>query len=192
MSNGRYRHKYQVLLALVLLELPATAAGRIDPGTGTMLWQLAAGAVIGGLFFVNEILASVRNRFGSSSPVAAGFLFATAYAMVAIPVVLIIFAGHALPRFNDVFLIGIVLTAYLFRWEPSAYLLGIALLVSAWILPPYGTFRVVGFAEWYRMFSFTVVAIFLMHLVTRSKNRKMGGESAQPAYAIRRAAAGAD
>ena len=157
-----------------------------------MLWQLAAGTVIGGLFFVNEILAFLRVRLGSSSRLAAGFLFATAYAMLAIPVLLIVFAGHALPRFNDVFLIGIVLTGYLFRWEPAAYLLGISLLVSAWILPPYGSFRIVGFAEWYRMVSFTVVAVFLMHLVNRSKNRKPAAEESQPVYAMSRAAVGAD
>ena len=149
MVRGKRKSRFSswLLLGLILLAMPQIAAANVDPGTGTMLWQLAAGLVIGCFFFVNQIVDFVKKRFGARSPLAAGFLFATAYSMIAIPVVLIVFQGHALPRFNDVFLIGIVLTAYLYRWEPAAYLLVIALLVSAWILPPYGTFRVEGFAE---------------------------------------------
>ena len=49
-----------------------------------------------------------------------------------------------MPRFNDIFLVGIVLTCYLFTWQPAAYLLGISVLVSAWVLPPNGSLLVVG------------------------------------------------
>ncbi len=104
---------------------------------------------------------------------------------------MILFGGHALPRFNDIFLIGIVLTAYRFRWEPAIYLLGISLLVSAWVLPPYGTFRVTGFAEWYRMLSFAAVSVILVYLVSRGKARKRVDERAG-AFSLRGATVGAD
>ena len=177
-------------LGALLLATPQALNAAVDPGLTTMLWQLAAASVIGGFFFARQILEYLRNRFGPNSHLAAGFLFATAYSLISIPVILIVFGGQALPRFNDVFLVGIVLTAYLFRWEPSAYLLGIALLVSAWILPPQGSFRVAGAEEWYRMLSFAVVAVFLVHLVNRSKSRRLNDETSPASFAVRSAAVG--
>jgi K+-sensing histidine kinase KdpD len=162
----------------------------VDPGTGSMLWQMAAAAVIGSLFYVKRILIWSKNHFGANSPLSAGFLFATAFAAVATPVVIYVFRGQPPPRFNDLFLIGIVLTAYLFRWEPAVYLLGISLAVSVWVLPPAGSFHVASSAEWYRIVSFTIVSVFLVYLVTRIQNRNNSSES-EPSYAMR-AAAGAD
>ena len=156
-----------------------------------MLWQMAAAAVIGSLFYVKRLWIWLRSHLGLESPVAAGFAFATLFALVASPITVILFQGHALPRFNDIFLIGIVLTAYRFRWEPAIYLLGISLLVSAWVLPPYGTFRVTGFAEWYRMLSFAAVSVILVYLVSRGKARKLVDERAG-AFSLRGATVGAD
>jgi K+-sensing histidine kinase KdpD len=157
-----------------------------------MLWQMAAAAAIGSLFYVKKILLWTKNLLSTNSPMQAGFLFATLFAFLATALTVVVFHNHALPRFTDVFLIGIVLTAYLFRWEPSVYLLGISLLVSAWVLPPYGSFRVAGFVEWYRMGSFTLVSVLLVYLLSRGKARK-AAEQSQPSYPMHhRAIAGAD
>jgi K+-sensing histidine kinase KdpD len=125
------------------------------------------------------------------SPLASGFAFATVFALVATPLTIFVFANNSMPRFNDLFLIGIVLTAYLFRWEPSIYLLVVSLLVSAWVLPPYGSFKVVGFTEWYRLISFALVSLFLIFVVSRSKTRKQAEES-EYSYPMHGAASGAD
>ncbi len=178
------------LLAL-LLAVPQVASAYVDPGSGAMLWQMAAAAVIGSLFYVKRVWNWLRSHLGLKSPLAAGFAFATLFALVASPIAAILFEGYALPRFNDIFLIGIVVTAYRFRWEPSIYLLAISLLVSAWVLPPYGSFRVAGFAEWYRMLSFAAVSVVLVYLVSRGKARKQVDERAR-AFPLRGAAAGAD
>jgi K+-sensing histidine kinase KdpD len=156
-----------------------------------MLWQLAAATAIGSLFYVKRAWSWIRSHIGSSSPLAGGFLFATAFALVATPVTLILCENHPLPRFNDFFLIGIVLTAYLFRWEPSVYLLAISLMVSAWVLPPAGSFQVAGFSDWYRILSFAAVSIILIGLVSRSKARKTTEERAI-GYTMQGAANGAD
>ena len=191
-KNSRLQFNSFLSLILILLAIPKMAHAYVDPGTGSMIWQMAAAAAIGSLFYVKRVAIWVKTHLGEYSPMAGGFLFATAFAVVATPLTLIAFEGHALPRFNDLFLIGIVLTAYLFRWEPSIYLLGISLLVSAWVLPPYGSFRVEGFTEWYRMLSFAVVAIFLVSLVSRGKKRKEIEESRSASYRMHGAAAGAD
>ena len=190
---GRLRVRIVSLFSLLflLMAAPRTASAYVDPGTGSMLWQMSAAAVLGSLFYVKRIVVWVKDHLGAKSPMVVGFLFATVFALISTPLTLIVFQGHALPRFNDVFLIGIVLTAYLFRWEPSIYLLGISLLVSAWVLPPYGSFRVAGFVEWYRIFSFAVVSVFLVYVVSRGKARKRTEES-EAVYPMRRAAVGAE
>jgi hypothetical protein len=178
-------------LLAVLLATPKVASAYVDPGSGAMLWQMAAAAVIGSLFYVKRVWIWLRGRLAVESPMAAGFAFATLFALVVTPVTVIVFEGHALPRFNDIFLIGIVVTVYRFRWEPSIYLLGISLLVSAWILPPQRSFRVSGFADWYRILSFAVVSVILVCLVSRGKARKQLDERAR-AFPLRGAAVGAD
>ena len=136
-----------------------------------MLWQLAAAAVIGSLFYVRRIFAWVREHLGFHSTRITGFLFATLFGLISSPLTVALFNGHPLPRFNDLFLIGIVLTAYLFTWDAAAYLLVISLAVSAWVLPPTGSFLVHGFSEWYRLFSFAVVSVVTICLITRLKTR---------------------
>lgn len=190
-DNIRDRFLSLFSLFLALMAVPQVASASVDPGTGSMLWQMAAAAVIGSLFYVKRMLPWVGNHLGASSPRRAGFLFATAFALVAAPVIVYVFRDHAVPRFNDVFLIGIVLTAYLFRWEASLYLLGISLLVSAWVLPPSGSFKVSGLNEWYRMISFAVVSVFLVYLVSRGKTQKRSQES-QPPYQMHEAAVSGD
>jgi len=160
------------VLALLTMAVPQRASAYVDPGTGSMMWQMAAAALIGSLFYLRRVAGWFRIVLGLRSSKPMGFLFATILGVAISAVTMQLFGGHPLPRFNDVFLVGIVLTAYLFTWESAAYLMVISILVSAWILPPNGTLRVDGFAEWYRLASFTVVSILLISLITRMKTRR--------------------
>ena len=154
----------------------------MDPGSGAMIWQVAAAAVIGSLFYVRKALTLARKTLELKSHRPYGYLFATLYATVASAFVCGLFRD-SLPRFNDIFLIGIALTAYLFTWDAAAFLLALSLLVSAWVLPPYGTLAIAHAEDWYRMFSFAAVSLFLVVLVQRMKLRASGplaGSSAPP------------
>jgi hypothetical protein len=137
-----------------------------------MLWQVAAAAVIGSLFYVGRVFRWIRDHLGFCSARATGFLFASLFALIASPVTVTLFGGHPIPRFTDLFLIGIVLTAFMFTWDASVYLLAVSLAVSAWILPPYGSFTIVGFSEWYRLISFASVSLLLICMITRLKRRQ--------------------
>jgi len=144
----------------------------LDPGTGTTIWQSAAVVLIGILFYVRRIADWLRTNLAFRSAQTTGFLFASVFGAAISPLAIRMFGGHPLPRFNDIFLVGIVLAAYLFTWESAAYLLTISIAVSAWLLPPSGTFRVEGVAEWYRLISFALISIFLIMLITRIKVRR--------------------
>jgi hypothetical protein len=54
-------------LALITMAVPQKASAYVDPGTGAMLWQMAAAAVIGSLFYVRKIVGWVRDRLGMRS-----------------------------------------------------------------------------------------------------------------------------
>ena len=49
-------------LALLLMAVPQKASAYVDPGSGAMLWQLAAAAVFGSLFRIKQIAAFFRRR----------------------------------------------------------------------------------------------------------------------------------
>ena len=178
MSHGSHRSSKirafsaGIALLLVIMATPKRASAYVDPGSGAMLWQIAAAAMIGALFYVRRVVTWLREHLGLRSPMAMGFLFATVYALIASPLVCSLFHARPLPRFNDIFLVGIVLTTYLFTWEAAAYLLVIALAVSAWVLPPYDSFAVTGLEDWYRMVSFACISVFLIGLVHRLKGRR--------------------
>lgn len=165
------------LLTIAVLQM---ASAFVAPGTGSMLWQIAAAAIIASLFYVRRAAGWMRSHPGLVSAKPVGLLFALMYALVASPLTIQFLSGPSTPRFNDIFLVGIALTAYLFTWESSTFLLVISILVSAWILPPYGSLRVEGFAEWYRLASFSGVSIFLICLITRLKARKHLESEAEP------------
>jgi hypothetical protein len=160
------------VLALFIMAVPQKASAYVDPGTGSMLWQMAAAALIGSLFYLRRVTGWLRIFLGPRSSKSMGFLFASVLGIAISLVTMQLFGARPLPRFNDIFLVGIVLTAYLFTWESAAYLMVISIFVSAWILPPTGTLRVEGFAEWYRLASFTLLSIFLISLITRMKTRR--------------------
>jgi hypothetical protein len=163
----------------------------MDPGTGSMIWQVAAAAVIGCLFYLKRAAVWIRIRPRLRSQRALGFVFATCYAMLASLLTIGLFNGHPPPRFNDPFLVGIVLAAYVYTWDSAAYLLLISVTVSAWVLPPYGSFRVVGFEEWCRLISFASLSVFLICLISRMKIRRGFNRTESPSFSMH-AAAGAD
>ena len=158
-------------LLFLIMAVPRPASAYVDPGSGAMLWQMAAAALIGGIFYARRIVMWLRRHLRLRSARAMGFLFASCFALVTSPLVLQLFSSRPVPRFNDLFLVGIVLTSYLFTWEPAVFLLVISLLVSAWILPPNGSLAISQAQGVYRLFSFAGVSIFLICLVTRMKAR---------------------
>jgi K+-sensing histidine kinase KdpD len=162
----------------------------IDPGATAMLWHILGGAAVISLFRRRRIADWLERHAGLPEARSNGFMFAVFFACFSTPLTLSLSQGQPLPRFNDIFLAGIVLTSYLFDWQPATFLLLISVLVSAWILPPYGTFRVIGFSEWYRLVSFASVSILIVFLITRRKARRP--VESLPAPAMRAHAAAGD
>ena len=159
-------------LLLAVLATPRKASAYVDPGTGAMLWQALAAACIGSLFYARRVVMWARRHVNFRSPRTMGFVFATAYGLVVSPLVVSLYRNGRIPRFSDVFLLGIMLTAYFFSWEGATYLLGVGVLVSAWVLPPDGTLAVASTANLYRLISFALVSVFLICLITRLKARR--------------------
>ena len=159
-------------VAALVLATPRAAHAYVDPGSGAMLWQLLAAAAIGSLFYARRAAGFIRSHLGLKSGRAVGFVFATCYALIASPLILQIFHAAPMPRFNDIFLVGIVLTTYLFTWESAVYLLCIAALVSAYVLPPYGSLGIRAASDMYRLFSFVATSVFLICLITRLKAQR--------------------
>jgi hypothetical protein len=176
----------------LILGFPIVAYAYVDPGTGIMFWQIAAALALGMLFYVKRVFVWARKYLGYRSERAMGFAFATLFAVITSPVTMAVFHSRPLPRFNDVFLVGIVLSAYLFTWESAAYLLVISLGVSAWILPPEGSLRVQEFVDWYRLASFALLSIFLVCVITRMKHRRVVSIAKERPFAMTRAAAAAE
>jgi K+-sensing histidine kinase KdpD len=97
------------------------------------------------------------------------FAFATIYAVLATLTVLVAFNSKPIPRFNDIFLVGIAVVAYLFNEISAAYLLGIALVVTAWVLPPANSLAIARLEDDYRILSFCAVAGILIAIMKRLK-----------------------
>lgn len=69
MLGGKVRGLALVLTASALiLATPKPAHAYVDPGSGAMLWQVAAAGVIGSLFYVRKILTWFRDHVGFRYP----------------------------------------------------------------------------------------------------------------------------
>jgi hypothetical protein len=158
---------------MIALALPCLGSIAFDPGAQPMVWHVLGASTLLTVLNWRRVAAFVGEHSGLRSVRSSGVAFATAYAVFTVPFTLSFFDGQPMPRFNDVFVVGIALTVYFFSWEPAVYLFVISLLVSAWILPPYGTLGVEGFAEWYRLISFSAVSLFIMVLLTRMKAKQV-------------------
>lgn len=154
-----------------MLFLPQSARA----ATGDLIslpWQLALLALLFLAFYLRRILQWASGSAVFEKRRARGYLFAVCFALVVSPVVCDVIETRSLPRFNDVFLVGIVLTTYLFTWEGGAFLLVLSTLVSAWVLPPYGSFTIAHGEDWYRLLSFVALSVFLITLVHRLKTSR--------------------
>jgi K+-sensing histidine kinase KdpD len=137
-----------------------------------MVWHVLGASALVAIMKWRRVADLLRDNAGIRTARGMGFVFATIYALLAVPFALSLVDGQPMPRFNDIFLIGIALTAYIFTWDSAAYLLVISILASAWVLPPHGTLWINGAAEWYRLISFTAVSVFILMLLTRMKSRQ--------------------
>jgi len=171
-AGGQARRGLTIAVLLMALVLPCFGSIAVDPGAQPMVWHVLGASTVLAILNWRKLGAFLGEHAGLQSVRASGFVFATAYALATIPLALSLFGGQPMPRFNDIFLVGIVLTVYFFSWQPAAYLLAVSILASAWILPPNGTLRVEGFAEWYRLISFSVLSAFMILLLTRLKARQ--------------------
>ena len=54
-------------LTLLTMAVPQKASAYVDPGSGAMLWQMAAASVIGSMFYVRRIAGWVRGLIGVRS-----------------------------------------------------------------------------------------------------------------------------
>jgi hypothetical protein len=89
--------------------------------------------IIGAALYSSLGFDWLRERFGWRSFRIDGVLFASAYAILTTVAACRLFPHLLMPRFTDIFLLGIVLTAYRFTWRPAAFLLVIAFAVEAWV-----------------------------------------------------------
>jgi hypothetical protein len=55
-----------VTALLLLLALPQMGKAYVDPGSGAMIWQVAAAAVIGGLFYLRKFFSRIKDFFTGS------------------------------------------------------------------------------------------------------------------------------
>jgi hypothetical protein len=62
----RHQARFSIVLPaiLLLLALPQIGSAYVDPGSGAMLWQVAAASILGSLFYLRKIAAAIRRMFG--------------------------------------------------------------------------------------------------------------------------------
>ena len=62
----RHRSHSTIVLpvVLLLLALPQIGSAYVDPGSGAMLWQVAAASILGSLFYLRKITGAIRRIFG--------------------------------------------------------------------------------------------------------------------------------
>lgn len=128
----------------------------------TTLWQLALALILLSLVYAEQLSRWIRARIERRAVFPLGYILATVYAFGVVLFFDATFAFRPLPRYEDVFLIGIALAAYFFGSAPAAYLLGIAMAVSAWVLPPTGSFGIDSALDWYRFISFGIVSVLMI------------------------------
>jgi hypothetical protein len=189
-SGASGRRGWLIVSLCLMFAVPGFAATAVDPGSFAMLWHIFGGAAVIAILNWRHVGVWLQENAGIRSRRSAGFVFAVFYACVTTPIIISITEGHVIPRFNDIFLVGIVFTCYFFTWESATTLLALSMLITAWILPPNGDLRVEGFNEWYRLISFTLVSAMMIMLLTRIKAR--GSVTSQPERAMAMRAASGD
>lgn len=59
---------FPLSLLILVMAAPRPAAAYVDPGSGSMIWQLAAAAVFGALFRIKRVASWLRARRKSQDP----------------------------------------------------------------------------------------------------------------------------
>ena len=98
------------------------------------------------------------------------YLFAAAYSLVATAVALQL--KPIPPRFMDIYLLGIMYAVFRWCWRPAALIYVLSLAAAAWILPQLASVSLSGGAHEYRMFSYTVTAVFAVQIIGLAKDTR--------------------
>jgi Domain of unknown function (DUF4118) len=141
------------------------------------IWQITFGILLAVLFFWNQVIAWIRRQAGPEAVFPLGYLFACIYALTAILAIDRTSTLTPIPRFEDMFLVGIALTAYFFNTKPAACLLAMGIAVSVWILPPLDRFSGASQVDFYRLLSFALVSGLLIFVINRLKMKAQTRES---------------
>ncbi len=65
-SDTKTRQALWITALLLLLATPRMALAYVDPGSGAMIWQVAAGLAVGSLFYVRRAVLKVKELVHSS------------------------------------------------------------------------------------------------------------------------------
>jgi hypothetical protein len=60
-SDTKQGHTLWITALLLLLATPRMAFAYVDPGSGAMLWQVAAGLAVGSLFYVRRLVLKIKD-----------------------------------------------------------------------------------------------------------------------------------
>lgn len=107
---------------------------------------------------------------GEMSQKQVPYFFAAAYSVAATAVALQL--KPIPPRFMDLYLLGIMYTRFRWSWRPAALIYLLSLAAAAWILPRLASVSVSGGANEYRMFSYTITAVFAVHIIGCAKDTR--------------------
>ena len=117
--------------------------------------------IIGTALYISTGFIWLRDRLARASPRLDGFLFASAWAAIATLLACRLFPEHLLSRMDDIYLLGIVLTAYRFTWRSAAFLFVLALALIVWMRPPA--------ADWSWLISFATISLCSIVVMARLK-----------------------
>jgi hypothetical protein len=65
-SDTKTRQALWITALLLLLATPRMALAYVDPGSGAMIWQVAAGLAVGSLFYVRRVAMKIKELVHSS------------------------------------------------------------------------------------------------------------------------------
>jgi K+-sensing histidine kinase KdpD len=126
-----------------------------------------ADAAVAGVFVLLRLAAWFDQQVAKNLSRWAGYVFATGYALIATYAVLGWLSATPVPRFADIFLIGIVLTTYLYGWQPAVWLFLYSVGVTLWVLPPYGSLLISRMEDLYRVNSYSISCLFVIFVIQR-------------------------
>jgi len=67
LKAARTAFYFLATLFLLVMAMPHPAQAYVDPGSGSMIWQILAASIVGSLFYLRKAVNWVRSRIGSST-----------------------------------------------------------------------------------------------------------------------------